>query len=329
MDDAIWLEKYRPQTLDDVMGNEQLVSRLKVLRQEQNVPNMILAGPPGCGKTTSVLALANEILGDNFRNATMELNASDERGIDVVREKVKQFAEKKVRLNPGQHKIIILDEADSLTEAAQQALRMVISDYSDSTRFVFSCNDSTKLIEPIQSRCAILKFKRLEEADVTAFLRKVVHEEHYEFEPEGLEFLAFIADGDMRNALNNLQAVCVTTGKVTSANVELICDVPKLQRVEDLFREVARGKLDRSLEIFKEIWAHEYSPHDLINFFSRVLENLSEKDATPQIKFAFIQQMGRLKIAETAGLGTKIHIMGMLAELVEIVNHGDKKRVNR
>ena len=118
-------------------------------------------GPPGCGKTSSVLCIARQILGEYFSKGVIELNASDERGIDVVRNKIKEFSQLKVKLPNDAHKIVILDEADSLTAAAQQALRMVISDYSDSTRFVFACNDSSKIIEPIQSRCVMLRFARL------------------------------------------------------------------------------------------------------------------------------------------------------------------------
>lgn len=315
MEETIWLEKYRPKSLDDVIGNEGLVSRLKTLRKEQNIPNMILSGPPGCGKTTSVLALANEILCENFKNATMELNASDERGIDVVRDKIKQFAEKKVRLNVGQHKVIILDEADSLTEAAQQALRMIISDYSDSTRFVFSCNDSSKIIEPIQSRCAILKFNRLDQKDVIENLVKITKQEGYKYEKDGITYLAFIADGDMRNAINNLQAVCVSSGEVTKEHVVRICDVPKIENVVSLFKQMEQGNLDGAIREFVTLWKQEYCPHDLINFFGRVLENVEDMDY--ELKYLFIQQMGRLKIGDATGLGTKIQIVGMIAELCE------------
>lgn len=140
----IWLEKYRPRILDDVVGNYDIVEQFREIAKEGQIPNLILVGPPGCGKTTSVHCLGREILGDCFKDACIELNASDDRGIDVVRTKIKDFAVQKVRIPQGKHKLVILDEADSLTDSAQQALRMVISDSSDTTRFVFACNDSTK-----------------------------------------------------------------------------------------------------------------------------------------------------------------------------------------
>jgi replication factor C subunit 2/4 len=147
-----WIEKYRPEFLSDVVGNSEAVSRLSAIATVGNLPNIILAGPPGIGKTTSILCLAREMLGDSYKNAVLELNASDARGIDIVRNKIKMFAQKKVTLPPGKHKIIILDEADSMTGAAQQALRRTMEIYSATTRFALACNNSTKIIEPIQSR---------------------------------------------------------------------------------------------------------------------------------------------------------------------------------
>ena len=178
MSEQLWLEKYRPKTLSEVVGNNEIISTLKDLSRESNFPNLILSGPPGCGKTTSILALCRETLGEHFSNATIELNASDERGIDVVREKIKIFAERLVRLPPGKHKVVILDEADSLTSAAQQALRMIISNYSATTRFVFSCNNSNKIIEPIQSRCGMLRFSKLKDEDVLEFMLRIIEWEN-------------------------------------------------------------------------------------------------------------------------------------------------------
>ena len=134
---------------------------------------MILSGPPGVGKTSSILCLAKAVLGDKFHEAVKELNASDDRGIDVVRNEIKEFTHKTVYLPPGQTKVMILDEADSLTEGAQQALRMIISNSLD-TRFVLSCNDSSKLISPLQSRCVMLKFKKLTDREVSLNLKHIL-----------------------------------------------------------------------------------------------------------------------------------------------------------
>ncbi|KAM7259928.1 hypothetical protein ACFE04_015669 [Oxalis oulophora] len=175
--DIPWVEKYRPAKIVDIVGNEDAVSRLQVIARDGNMPHLILAGPPGTGKTTSILALAHELLGPNYKEGVLELNASDDRGIDVVRNKIKMFAQKKVTLPPGRHKVIILDEADSMTSGAQQALRRTMEIYSNSTRFALACNTSSKIIEPIQSRCALVRFSRLSDQEILGRLMIVVEAE--------------------------------------------------------------------------------------------------------------------------------------------------------
>ena len=185
-----WVEKYRPKKLEDIVGNEETVERLKLIVQDGNMPNMIISGLPGIGKTTSIHCLAYELLGDeHYHQATMELNASDDRGIDVVRNKIKQFAQTKILLPPGRQKIIILDEADSMTPGAQQALRRTIEIYSNTTRFAFACNQSLKIIEPLQSRCAILRYNRLSDEEVLARLLEIIKMEDVKYNTEGLQAL--------------------------------------------------------------------------------------------------------------------------------------------
>merc|ERR1712093_898893 len=189
-----WVEKYRPVFLDDVVGNTETIERLKIIAKDGNMPHVIISGMPGIGKTTSVLCLARQLLGDSYKEAVLELNASDERGIDVVRNRIKGFAQKKVTLPQGRQKLVILDEADSMTSGAQQALRRTMEIYSSTTRFALACNISSKIIEPIQSRCAIMRFGRISENDMKARLEYVLKQESVPNDPEGLEALVFAAE---------------------------------------------------------------------------------------------------------------------------------------
>lgn len=194
--DVPWVEKYRPKSLAQVVGNTETIKRLSVIAKNGNMPNLIVAGSPGIGKTSSITCLARDMLGGAFKQAVLELNASDDRGIDVVRNKIKMFAQKKVTLPKGRHKIIILDEADSMTASAQQALRRTMELYSSSTRFALACNISSKIIEPIQSRCAILRFSKLNDMQVLKRVKEIMSREQITgYTKKGLEALIFTAQG--------------------------------------------------------------------------------------------------------------------------------------
>ncbi|RLG68815.1 MAG: replication factor C small subunit, partial [Methanobacteriota archaeon] len=201
----MWAEKYRPKTLDEIVNQREIVERLKSFVKAKNVPHCIFAGPPGTGKTTAALCLARDLYGNAYREHLMELNASDERGIDVVRETVKTFA--RVRsIGEVPFKILILDEADNMTADAQQALRRTMERYTETCRFILIANYSGKIIEPIQSRCAPFRFTYLPKAEHDAFLRRIAENESVTLLDDGLEAIFDVCSGDMRKAINTLQA---------------------------------------------------------------------------------------------------------------------------
>ncbi|KAK3434428.1 replication factor C subunit 2 [Eucalyptus grandis] len=313
--DMPWVEKYRPSKVADIVGNEDAVSRLQVIARDGNMPNLILSGPPGTGKTTSILALAHELLGPNYKEAVLELNASDDRGIDTVRNKIKMFAQKKVTLPPGRHKIVILDEADSMTSGAQQALRRTMEIYSNTTRFALACNTSAKIIEPIQSRCALVRFSRLSDQEILGRLLVVIEAEKVAYVPEGLEAIIFTADGDMRQALNNLQATYSGFRFVNQENVFKVCDQPHPLHVKNIVRNVLDGKFDDACAGLKQLYDLGYSPTDIITTLFRIIKNY---DMAEYLKLEFMKETGFAHMRICDGVGSYLQLCGLLAKLAVV-----------
>ena len=310
------VEKYRPVYLDDVVGNTETIERLKIIAKDGNMPHMIISGMPGIGKTTSILCLARQLLGDAYKEAVLELNASDERGIDVVRNRIKGFAQKKVTLPPGRQKLVILDEADSMTSGAQQALRRTMEIYSATTRFAFACNQSNKIIEPLQSRCAILRYARLTDAQVVRRLMQVCEAENVQYSDDGIAALIFSAEGDMRQALNNLQSTTAGFGFVNGDNVFKVVDSPHPIKVQAMIKACHEARINDAMASLKELWDLGYSCHDIISTMFRVtktVDTLSE-----HAKLEFIKEIGFTHMRILEGVQTLLQLSGCIARLCKI-----------
>lgn len=271
-------------------------------------------GPPGVGKTTTILCLARILLGDKFKSAVLELNASNERGIDVVRNKIKMFAQQKVTLPPGRHKIVILDEADSMTEGAQQALRRTMEIYSNTTRFALACNTSEKIIEPIQSRCAMLRYSKLTDAQVLAKCIFVCQKENLDYTEDGLEAIVFTAQGDMRQALNNLQSTSNGFGKISSENVFKVCDEPHPLLVQDMLEHCANGDLHSAYKIMAKLWHLGYAAEDIIGNIFRVCKRMQMNE---KLKLCFIREIGETHMKIIDGMNTLLQMSSLLARMCE------------
>lgn len=311
-----WVEKYRPTKIKDIVGNVEAVSRLQIIAEEGNVPNMILSGPPGTGKTTSVLCLAHELLGPKYKEGVLELNASDDRGIDVVRNKIKMFAQQKVSLPPGRHKIVILDEADSMTAAAQQALRRTMELYSKTTRFAYACNQSSKIIEPIQSRCAIVRFSKLTDKEIVDRLVTVAQAESLAFTNDGLEAIVFTADGDMRQALNSMQATANGFGLINQDNVFKVCDQPHPVLVTSIIKKCLDAKIDEAYDGMTSLYNMGYSASDIITIMFRVVKNYASMNEF--LKLEYIKNIGFCHMRITEGVESRLQLSGLLADLCKL-----------
>jgi len=315
----IWLEKYRPICFEDVVGNCGAVAILKAHAAGGTFPHLLLSGPPGCGKTTVVHCLAREHLGEYYEQGCIELNASDDRGIDVVREKIKGFAQQKVTLPEGKLKVIILDEADSMTGAAQQAMRRTMEIFSQTTRFALACNISSKIIEPIQSRCAILRFSRIADEDLTQRLKYVLEKEGAAYDQSGLEALIFSAEGDMRNVLNGAQSTTNAFGTITRETVFRMNDQPQPEKITGCLRAALQRDWKGAFAPVHEIYKQGYSSTDVISTFARVAKSI---DAPEHIKLEWLKEIGLAHMRITAGAQGLLHLDAMVSKLVLAVGRG-------
>ena len=308
-----WVEKYRPQLLSDVVGNEDSIKKLRAIAQQGNLPNLIITGPPGTGKTTSVLALAREMLGTSYKQAVLELNASDARGIDAVRNEIKTFAQLKVTLPPGLHKIVILDEVDSMTKGAQQSLRRIMEIYSNTTRFALACNISSKIIEPIQSRCAILRFSKLNDNELRDRLQVVLKNENISnYEESGLKALLFTAQGDMRQALNNLQSTWSSFQSITAETVYKVVDQPHPDKIHACLKYCANHELRNAIEVLQVLYKQGYSAQDLLGTIFTVCKYA---DISEHKRLEFIKQIAQAQLRLAEGCESFLQLTSLLAKM--------------
>ena len=263
-DSSIWIEKFRPRRFDDIIGQEIIVKRIKAFVENKNIPHLLLAGPPGVGKSTIALVIARELYGENWRENFLELNASDDRGINVVREKVKDFARTK-SIGNALFKIILLDESDSLTRDAQQALRRTMEQYSNTCRFILSCNYSSRILDPIQSRCTIFRFKPLEKESISKIIDRVCKEEKLKVDDKSRDALIYIAEGDARRLENVMQSCSMISNKITEELVYEIVSSARPKEIKEILELAIEGKFSNAKNKLLEVMLkHGLSGMDII-----------------------------------------------------------------
>ncbi|MBI2111107.1 MAG: replication factor C small subunit [Nitrosarchaeum sp.] len=311
---GMWVEKYRPTKLSEIVNQTEVIGSLQALiKDPTDMPHLMFSGSAGVGKTTAALCIARQILGENYGDYTLELNASDERGIGMVREKVKKFS-RFAGMAEIPFKIIILDEADEMTSDAQTALRRIIEDTAKYCRFILIANNISKIIDPIQSRCATFKFTSIPEEDMINHLENIAKKEKVKTDKKGLKAIYDYSEGDLRHAINLMQATA-SIGEISEENVKSSAGLTKTSDVDDVLKMALAGKvLDAREKTIELIKVYGMSESDFLKYLnsavfktkhaklSDILEIIAKYDyrilvgANPEIQLsAMLAELGNLK----------------------------------
>jgi len=312
MDLDLWTEKYRPPTLGGIIGQESIIESLKRFVETKAVPHCLFTGPPGTSKTTAAMAMSKDLFGDTYERNFMELNASDERGIDVVRNQIKNFA-RTIPSGDAPFKILVLDEADHLTSDAQHALRRTMESYSQSCRMILICNYSSRIIPPIQSRCAIFRFSRLEEGGISKRLKYIAKKEKVALDPSGVDAILYLTEGDMRAAINLLQAASSTGETITDKVVYAISGSASPETIKKMLTDAREQRHLESLESLRKLIYNEgVSPVDLVKQIHKEIQTL---DLTHSQQMSVLEQIAEVEFRIGEGANGEIQLAALLAHI--------------
>ncbi len=313
MSSDIWTEKYRPSKFEEVVGQREIIKRVSSLTQALNIPHLMFAGPAGTGKSTLALIVVKALFGDKWRENYLELNASDERGIDVVRQKVKDFARTKAMENIP-FKVIFLDEADALTREAQQALRRTMENYTNTCRFILSCNYSSSIIDPIQSRCVMFRFKLLEKKDIIEIIKKIAEREKITMRDDALEALYDSSEGDCRRAINLLQATASIAQDINAEMINMISASAKPAQVRVALDYALSGDfVNARSKLLDTMLKDSISGPDIIKAMQKEIWTL---EIEPEVKVKLTEKTGEAEFRMTQGSDEFVQLQSLLASFV-------------
>lgn len=320
--EVMWTEKYRPKTLHEIVNQAEIIERLERFVKQKSMPNCLFAGPPGTGKTTAALCLAMDLFGKQYHKNYLELNASDERGIDVVRTTVKDFA-RTISMAEAPFKVLVLDEADNMTSDAQQALRRTMEMYTNTCRFILACNYFSKIIEPIQSRCAFFRFAPLKPEDIKARVKYICGLERVDITPGGLEALIYVGGGDLRRVVNTLQAAAAVGDRIDEKVIYRIAGRVSQKEIRVFLEKALDGDFNAAREeTVKLMVEYGLSGLDIVKQIHRELLGL---DLDERVKLQLIEVVGEAEYRLLEGGSDEIQMNAVLAKIA-MIGRGSKGR---
>ena len=308
-----WMELYRPSCLEDLILDPQIETQISVFIKNVENSHLILSGSPGIGKTSTSKCVARKILGDHIADGYLELNAAEDRGIKALALIIPPFCKKVV--NFTESKIILLDEADNLTAKCQYDISSLMKQFGNKTKFIFTCNDSTKIIEDIQSTCRIIRFKKLTDAQISTYLEKICKIENIKFNKSGLDTICYVSAGDMRMAINNLQLTAYSYQNVTKKYVLRVCKLPDPNDIEKIIKLCSEGKLIEAHAGLDHIIGGGYYFLDIVTCFIYVLTNY---DIDERTKLQLVDVVQQTKIVISVGLRSKLQLSAMICRLTAV-----------
>ncbi|ARF10038.1 replication factor C small subunit [Indivirus ILV1] len=311
-----WIEKYRPIDIDELVLDNGTLSKIKKIIEDKNMPNIIITGSPGIGKTTTILCIAKKLLGKYYRQGVLELNASDDRGVKTVQESIEYFCKKKLETSDkyAKHKIVLLDEADNMTKKAQQSINNLMQEYNN-TRFAFTCNNSSQIIEAIQSRCIIFRYCRLSNDQLKLRLEHICKMENIPYSEEGLNIIITTSQGDLRQAINNLQLTFNGYINITPDNVYKLCDKPHPLVIQNIFEACHKKDFKVALNHLNSLYKKGYSSSDIAFTMMYTLKTINNKIIDEKTKISFLEEIGKTSLIISQGMNTPLQLSGTIAFL--------------
>ncbi len=317
MESTIWIEKYRPKDFNEVKGQKEIIKKVKAFVEQKNMPHLMFSGPAGTGKTTLALVIGRKLFGEGRSSNMLELNASDERGIDVVRHKVKDFARTRA-IGDVPFKLIYLDECDALTKEAQQALRRTMENYTQTCRFILSCNYSSKIIDPIQSRCAVFRFKPLAKEDVFEIIDKISKDEGITLDPKARDALYAVSGGDCRRAENIMQSCAALNKEIDEELVFSMASMAKPQELKEMLELALKGEFISARKLLLQIMLdYGLSGVDIIKQIQR---EVWELDVSDEKKVHLIDKCGEIEFRLVEGSDEYLQLEALLSQFTIVGN---------